>query len=277
MILPDKVTPVYCRIPNLLQQLLPFYDTAIRLVVNFPYLFITNHLMNYIIIDDHETDRMLITALAQNYPDMHLLGSFEHALDAVSSLSVHSPDLLFLDIEMPFISGIDFLRTLQSPPVCIFITSHPDFAVEAFELFALDYILKPITEPRFDAAIARAKTFLDIKQKALQYEHHMEQDAIVVHEGYNTHRILLSDILYLEALKDYTRIFTKEKSYITLGNLSRTLEELNIPHFKRVHRSYAVNAHHLLSIIENNIRIEDKTIPIGKTYRSAVNELKKRH
>lgn len=232
--------------------------------------------MNYIIIDDNETDRMLITALAQKHRDMHLGGSFEHALEAASSISVHPPDLLFLDIEMPFLNGIDFLRTLKNPPVCIFITSHPDFAVDAFELFALDYVLKPITEQRFDAAIARAKTFLDIKQKALRYEHHLELDAIVVHEGYNTHRILLSDIIYLEALKDYTRIFTREKSYITLGNLSRTLEEFNISHFKRVHRSYAINARHLLSIVENNIKIEDKTIPIGKTYRNAVNELKKK-
>lgn len=232
--------------------------------------------MKYLVIDDNETDRMLIAAFAQKHSDMQLSGSFEHPLEAAAHINGHPPDLLFLDIEMPFLNGVDFLRTLKSPPLCIFITGHPDFAIEAFELFALDYILKPITEVRFDAAVARAKTFFDIKRKAEKYEHHLEQDAIIVHEGYDTYRILLSDIVYLEALKDYTRIFTKEKSYVTLGNLSRTLEELNIPHFKRVHRSYVINARHLVSIVENNIMIEDRLIPVGKTYRNIVNELKKK-
>jgi len=231
--------------------------------------------MKYAIIDDDETDRMLIEAFAQSHKELQLQGNFGHPLEAVSFINTYAPDLIFLDIEMPVINGIDFLRSLKNPPLCIFITSHPEFAIEAFELFALDYILKPITEERFHSTIARAKSFLEIKQKALEYEHHIEQDIVVIHEGYETHRIPLSDILYLEALKDYTRIFTKSKSYITLGNLSRTLESFNIPTFTRVHRSYAVNSKHIESFVENNIRIKNTEIPVGKTYRSIVNELRK--
>jgi DNA-binding LytR/AlgR family response regulator len=141
----------------------------------------------------------------------------------------------------------------------------------------LDYIVKPLTQQRFDAAVARARSFFDIRQRALQYEHYIDKDTVVVQEGYDTHKILLSDIVYLEALKDYTRIFTKKRSYVTLGNLSRTLESLSIQHFLRVHRSYAVNARQALSIVDNNIQLEDKMIPIGKTYRNIVNEIKKNY
>lgn len=231
--------------------------------------------MRYIIVDDSDTDRMLLEAYASSDKSLQLQGSFEHPLEAAALINEYPPDLLFLDVEMPLVNGIEFLRSLKSPPLCIFITSHPDFAIEAFELYALDYILKPITELRLQHAITRAKTFLDIKQKALKYEHSIEQDTVIIHEGFETHRVLLSDILYLEALKDYTRIFTKKRTYITLGNLSRTLESFNIPLFARVHRSYAVNSRRIESFIENNIFIENTQIPIGKTYRSVVSELRK--
>lgn len=231
--------------------------------------------MKYVIVDDNDTDRMLIEALAMKHTELALSGSFMNPLDAIGFIRDSPPDLLFLDVEMPIMNGVDFLRSMKHPPLCIFITSHPDFAVEAFELFALDYIVKPLTKERFDASITRVKSFFDIRRKALQYEHHLEQDVIVIQEGYETHRVLLSDIIYLEALKDYTRIFTREKSYITLGNLSRTLEDFNVPQFMRVHRSYAVNAKHIRSIVDQNVKMDHKLIPIGKTYKQAINELRK--
>lgn len=232
--------------------------------------------MKYVIVDDNDTDRMLIEALAMKHPTLALSGGFMNPLEAAGFIRDSAPDLLFLDVEMPLMNGVDFLRSMKHPPLCIFVTSHPDFAVEAFELFALDYIVKPLTQERFDASIARVKSFFDIRRKALQYEHHLEQDIIVIQEGYDTHRVRLSDIIYLEALKDYTRIFTKDKSYITLGNLSRTLEDFNVPQFRRVHRSYAVNARHISGIIDHSIKMDNKVIPIGKTYKHAINEMKKK-
>lgn len=231
--------------------------------------------MKYSLVDDNDTDRMLLEAFAQQHPQLHLQGSFANPLEAISSINNHPPDLLFLDIEMPLLNGIDFLRSLSHPPVCVFISSHPEFAIDAFELFALDYILKPLTQQRFDSTVGRARAYLDIKEKADKYEHHIEEDSIVISEGYATHRIQISDILYLEALKDYTRIFTVTKNYVTLGNLSHSLLNLNIPQFRRVHRSYAVNARHIKSISDNNIIIHKKEIPIGKTYRNIISDLKK--
>ncbi|AEA44554.1 LytR/AlgR family response regulator transcription factor [Fluviicola taffensis] len=231
--------------------------------------------MRYTVIDDNEMDRMIIESFFKQHLDFELFGSFSDPIEAIHQLSNYPPDVLFLDIEMPNLNGIDFLRSLPKPPLCVFITSHPEFALDAFELFALDYILKPLTLDRFEAAVSRIKSFIDIREKALSYEHYLEDDTVIIQEGYNTHRILLSEILYLEALKDYTRIFTKNKSYITLGNISRILESFNTPQFKRVHRSFAINPRYINSIIENNILIGTNQIPIGKTYKSTVSEWKK--
>lgn len=218
---------------------------------------------------------MVIESFFETHPDFELSGSFSDPVESIHQLINHPPDILFLDIEMPAINGIDFLRSLPNPPLCIFITSHPEFALDAFELFALDYILKPLTKDRFDTAVSRIESFIDIRKKALSYEHYLDNDSVIIQEGYDTHRILLSEILYMEALKDYTRIFTKNKSYITLGNISRILEGFNAPQFKRVHRSYAINPKYINSIIENNIYIGNNQIPIGKTYKSTVSEWKK--
>jgi len=218
---------------------------------------------------------MVIESFFETHPGFELSGSFSDPVESIHQLMNHPPDILFLDIEMPAINGIDFLRSLPNPPLCIFITSHPEFALDAFELFALDYILKPLTKDRFDTAVSRIESFIDIRKKALSYEHYLDNDSVIIQEGYDTHRILLSEILYMEALKDYTRIFTKNKSYITLGNISRILEGFNAPQFKRVHRSYAINPKYINSIIENNIYIGNNQIPIGKTYKSTVSEWKK--
>lgn len=231
--------------------------------------------MRYTIIDDNEVERMVIESLFQKHPDFELYGSFSDPVESIHQLKNHPPDVLFLDIEMPAMNGIDFLRSLPNPPLCVFVTSHPEFALDAFELFALDYVLKPLNQERLDTVVSRIKSFIDIRKKALSYEHYLENDSVIIQEGYDTHRILLSEILYIEALKDYTRIFTKNKSYITLGNISRILDGFNAPQFKRVHRSYAINPKYINSIIENNIYIGNNQIPIGKTYKSTVSEWKK--
>lgn len=231
--------------------------------------------MRYAIVDDNETDRLMIEALAAKHPELVLAAGFENPLDAVAFIRDSPPDLLFLDVEMPLMDGPAFLRTLASPPPCIFITSHPDYAVEAFELFAIDYILKPLKQERFDAAINRFLAYHTIKQKALQYEHLVEQDTITVHEGYDTHRIRLSDIIYLEALKDYTRIFTTTRSYITLGSLGTIVDSLNVNNIKRVHRSYAVHAGKIESILDNSVMIGKIAIPVGKTFRKELTAFRK--
>ena len=233
--------------------------------------------MRYAIIDDNETDRLMIEALAAKHNNMLLAGSFAHPLEAVAFIRDHPPELLFLDVEMPVMNGPDFLRSIPHPPLCIFITSHPDYAVEAYELFAIDYLMKPLKQERFDASVARAEAYLAMQQKAENYALLVEQNTIVIHEGYNAHRVLLSDIIYLEALKDYTRIFTAGRSYMALGSLGSTLETLNVQHLKRVHRSYAVQVGKIRSITDHSLMVDDITIPVGKTYRKEVSAYRKEH
>lgn len=232
--------------------------------------------MKYIVIDDSETDRMVIEAIAANYHDLECAASFANPLEAVSFIVAHKPDLLFLDIEMPLINGVDFLRSLKTPPLCVFITSHPEFAIDAFELFALDYILKPITPERFDAAFKRVKSYLNIQAKAMRYEHFIQKDTITIHEGYDTYRLPLSDITHLEALKDYTKIYTAQKNYIASGNIGTFVQSINVNQIIRVHRSYAVNSSKIDGFVENDIVIGDAKIPVGKTYKKAVNEIRKK-
>lgn len=231
--------------------------------------------MRYVIVDDNETDRLTIEAMAAKHADMQLAAAFEHPLEAAAFIRESAPELLFLDVEMPLMNGPDFLRSIVHPPPCIFITSHPDYAVEAFELYAIDYILKPLRQERFDAAIARVQAYLAIHRKAIQYEHLVERDTIIIHEGYDTHKVLLSDIIYLEALKDYTRIFTTSRSYITLGSIGTIVESLNINHIRRVHRSYAVHAGKINSFQDNSIMVGNINIPVGKTFRKDITALRK--
>jgi len=234
-----------------------------------------NYFMKYVIVDDNETDRLTIEALAGFHRDMKLMAAFEHPLEAAAFIRDNPPDLLFLDVEMPLMNGPDFLRTMANPPACIFITSHPDYAVEAFELLAIDYLLKPLRKERFDVAIERFKTWQGIRQNALRYEHLVAQDTIIIHEGYDAHKVLLSDITYLEALKDYTRIFTTTRSYITLGSIGVIIENLNVNNIKRVHRSYAVNAGKIASITESSLMIGNVSIPVGKTFKKDITAFRK--
>lgn len=217
----------------------------------------------------------MIQALARQYPFLKMAGCFLNPLEAVAFIRDNPPDLLFLDVEMPVMNGTDFLRSLTNPPSCIFITSHPDYAVEAFDLFAIDYILKPVKKERFHRAITRMQDYAAIQEKALAYEHHVKSETMVIHEGYDTHKILLSDIIYMEALRDYTRIFTTNKTYITLGNLGTIVGSLNFCSIRRVHRSYAVHTDKIESILENSVVAGKITIPVGRTYRKDISDIKK--
>lgn len=221
----------------------------------------------YAIVDDQEVDRLLIEAMAAKYPDFILIGSFENPLAAMALLRDNPTDLLFLDVEMPIMSGPEFLRGLAHPPPCVFITSHPDYAVEAFELYAIDYILKPLKQERFDASIQRFLAYQEIRKKADYYELHLASDTITIREGYDTYRVNVKDVLYLEALKDYTRIFTTNKSYITLGSLGTIVENFPVDIVKRIHRSYAVNTLKIASIKDYTVQVCGVELPVGKTFR----------
>jgi len=228
---------------------------------------------NTIIVDDNEIDQLHTHLYAKRYPFLNIVGRFSAAADALVFLQNNKVDVLLLDIDMAGMTGHELRRQLGQEQACIFITSYPDYAVESFELAALDFLLKPIKADRFDKAMERLQTYLDIVQKASRFEGSLGPNAIFIKDGHEQVKVQLHDILYLEALKDYTRIVTTQKKYCVLSLLGNLLQETAFKTFIRIHRSYAVQKDFINKVTSQEVFLKDITLPIGRTYRDALNHL----
>lgn len=226
-----------------------------------------------IIIEDNDVDREALIHYLRDYSFLHINASFSNPVEALEILNNSKIDLLFSDIDMPGISGIDFFKTLKNPPLCIFVTVHPEYAIEAFDVQAVDYIMKPIRIERLDKAIHRTLELMEIKSKALQYTINFEKDSLMIKEGTTSSKVFIGDILYLEALTNYTKVITEKKKYITLQNLKGFLEFLPKEKFVRIHRSYAVAIDKVEEVTASEIKIGGQALPLGKTYRQSVKNL----
>ena len=229
---------------------------------------------NCIIVDDDEIDRLSTLSLVRRYPYINILGVFDSALKALEFSKSSPPDILFLDIDMPEINGLEFRKQLNTVPVCIFITSYPDYAVDGFELEALDFLVKPVSADRFEKCMTRLQQFMEIRQKAALLDYHLGADAIYIKEGHDQIKIQLKDILYLEALKDFTGIVTLQKKYCVLNSLGNLLKEKDFQSFIRIHRSYAVQKHFVKRIHNSEVMINDMAIPVGRSYKETLDQLK---
>jgi DNA-binding LytR/AlgR family response regulator len=232
--------------------------------------------LSCIIIDDDELDLYFIRDLVLRYSDLRLAGCYSNALESMETLRTTAIDLLFVDIDMPIINGINFLKTLENPPLCIFVTSHVEYALEAFDVHAIDYLLKPVRKERFDIAVRRASEFFSVREKALHYELRFEKETIIIKEGNTVNNVSVDELIYLEALANYTKVVTRTRKYITLKNLKNFLEELPGEEFVRIHRSYAAAKSKIESLHSDEITVDGFVLPIGKTYRKNIsNALRK--
>jgi DNA-binding LytR/AlgR family response regulator len=161
---------------------------------------------------------------------------------------------------------------LKTNSLCIFITAHPEYALEGFEAHALDYIVKPLKFERFEKAILRAKEYLEIKKKAILYDLEFGNNLLTIKEGTTIIQIKINDIIYLEALGDYTKIITPDKKYLTLHNLKNFIEKLPEKKFVRIHRSFAVAKDKITRLDQNELILEKVKLPIGKTFRREMNK-----
>lgn len=221
-----------------------------------------------IIIDDDEIDRLTVVSYAKRFPLLKIVGVFENPQDALQIIEKEKIDILFLDIDMPTINGMDFRKKTMHIPVCIYITAHPEHAVESFELEALDFIIKPIKIDRFTQTITRIESFLEIKTKAQLFESSIGGDTIYIKEGHKQTKVKLHDILYLEALKDYTLIITNNKRHCVLTSIGNLLKEIHFESFIRIHRSFAIQKQYIDKITINNIVLNNNvTLPIGRSYK----------
>jgi DNA-binding LytR/AlgR family response regulator len=232
-------------------------------------------IIRFIAIDDNPIDLLMLKEYAASFPFLEHCGSFSSPAEGLAATQTLQPDLVFLDIEMPGMTGLDVLRQIRDKvPVAVFITSHPEFALEGFQLSALDYILKPVTAERFAHTARRLEEYWDMKQKAISYEVLFENESLTIKEGHNQVKLPQQDIIYLEAMQDYTKVVTEKKNYLTLTTLTGFLEKISNNNFLRVHRSYAVAIKKIKELHSDKVVCGNSVIPIGKTYRSSIAQLK---
>lgn len=210
--------------------------------------------LNCVVVDDSSIQRMIIAKLVNNHPNLHLIGDFSNAIDAKYCISVHSVDLIFLDIEMPVISGFDFLDGLKAKPQIIFITSKAEYAMKAFDYNATDYLQKPIALDRFNASVKRALNFHLLKKE------NQEEDGehIFIKSNLKKLKIFTAKIKWIEAFGDYVKVVTEDDSNLVLSTMKSFEKDLSKDKFIRVHKSYIIN-------IDKVDRFNSKFAEIGLT------------
>lgn len=226
-----------------------------------------------VIVDDNELDRLTIMSFTRRYPFLRIGGTFASATQALEAIQKINPDVLMLDVDMPGSSGLELRKQLGQVPACIFITAHPEYALESFEAAALDFLVKPLRSERFEKSMERLEQFLDIHYKAGLLEHTLEEDALFIKDGHDHIKLHMQDILYLEALKDYTGIITRQKKYCVLTPLGNLLKEKTFHRFVRIHRSYAIQKQSVSRITSKEIIVNGLTLPIGRSYKDGLDQL----
>ncbi len=235
--------------------------------------------MRCILIDDEPLAINVVMSYCENLGSLEVVGSFTNVLDAIAFLGKEKVDLVFTDIEMPQINGIDFIKSIDQKPLFIYMTAYPEYALEGFELNAVDYLVKPIPFPRFVKAVNRARErFEQTHTIPTDFSQHVTsaggeaktaQNFIFVKSDYGSVKIEHKDIKYIQGLKDYLKIYTTTaKPILTLMSFKEIQSKLPESDFVRVHRSYLINLSKIETIQRNRILIEDERIPIGESYKS---------
>jgi len=226
-----------------------------------------------IIVDDNELDRLTVVSHARRVLFLQIAGAFGSSAKALEFAQKDPPDVLFLDIDMPGINGLELRKQLEQIPACIFITSYPEYALESFEAAAFDFLIKPIRSERFEKCMSRLKEFLEIRHKAGLLDYTLGDDTIFIKDGHDQIKLQLHDVIYLEALKDYTGIVTPQKKYCVLTPLGSLLKEKSFGSFIRIHRSYAVQKHFIRKITPKEVMVNNLLLPIGRTYKDSLDQL----
>lgn len=229
---------------------------------------------NCLIVDDEDVDRLMVVSFAKKFPQLNIVGTCKSVDEAFSILEKTAIDVLFLDIDMPESNGVALRKRAMEVPVCIFITGHSEYAVESFELETLDFIVKPLRFERFEKAIQRIDQFLEIKEKASLFELSIGDDVIFIKEGNEKSKIKLFDILYLEALKDYTLLVTEQKKHCIWSNIGSLLRQDPFTSFTRIHRSFAIQKQFVKKVSAQEIMLSNNVlIPVGRSYKESVKQL----
>lgn len=225
--------------------------------------------MKALIVDDNDIARTTLAHLAKQVPDLTIVQEFSNAMEAYHFIQKNEVDLLFLDIEMPEMTGIELTKSLSGKDtIIIFTSSKKEYAIEAFELNIADYILKPISPVRFLQAVEKAQAILDSRK---DHVHISNDEFLFVRDANVTRRLKLEDILYAEAMGDYVKFYTKEKMFAIHGKMKTAEERLPKNGFIRVHRSFIVSVSKIDTLQDGGIVINGTFIPVADAYRKALN------
>ncbi len=228
-----------------------------------------------LIVDDEHLARTLLTTYLDKLPQLKLVSSCENAIEALTVLQREHIDILFLDIQMPDLSGLELIRSLSYKPLTIFTTAYAEHALAGYELSVIDYLLKPISFERFVQAVNKATQQLQLKAKAEQNLNATPaalpkpgQDHFFAKVDYKLVKVYYAEILYIEGLREYVSIYTADRRLIVYQAMKHLTEILPAEQFVRVHKSYIVSFSKITSLYGNTIEIGEKQIPIGKSYKA---------
>jgi len=224
-------------------------------------------------IDDEPLALEIIKKYVADYPSLKMVNTFEDAISGAEYLKRNPVDVLFVDINMPDITGVDLVRSLDEKPMIIFTTAYKKFAFEGFELEALDYLLKPINSNRFGAAVHKAIDYYQFKHT----DHTAEDEHIYVHSEYRVIKIGIRDIEYIESMQDYIKIhlLSAEKPILTLMSLKSIIGKIPATQFIRIHRSFVVAKAQIRSIYNRKVKLRNIELPVGTNYADFIKDWSK--
>lgn len=233
-----------------------------------------------VLVDDEPLALDVLATYIERVDGLELTARCDNALKAFEVLRNHTVDLIFLDIQMPKLDGIDFLKTLQNPPKVIFTTAYREYALEAFDLDVVDYLLKPIPFGRFLKALSKAfgqiqntTQNLSLNASNEEYEPYISTDTLIVKSDKKMIKINLKDIIYIESLKDYVIIHLSDKRVVTKQKISFLEQKLMDNNFLRIHRSFLVSTSKISAFTQSHIEISGQELPIGRSYKSEVGKI----
>lgn len=223
-----------------------------------------------IIVDDEPLAIEIVESYLEKIDQIRLLGTFRNAVDAFAFLQQQPVDLIFLDIQMPKLSGLDFIRTLKHPPRVIFTTAFRDYAIEGFELEVVDYLLKPIPFDRFLKAVAKVLHQPTAPLVAATKQDIQSDDYVYFKVDKKMVKTRMAEVLYIESVKDYVKVRTADKEIVTQQKISYLEESLPRPQFLRIHRSFIINVEKIDAYSATDVEIGKFSVPIGRNYKNDV-------
>lgn len=216
--------------------------------------------VNCLIVDDEPLSQEVLADFIATCPELELAGICNDALEASEMIKNGKIDLLFLDINMPKLSGIGFVKSLPNPPFFIFVTAYPEYALEGFEVDAMDYLLKPVSFERFRKSVNRVL-------ERLTQNSDSENGHIMLRADKKKYRLNYADILFLEAQGDYVKFYTSEKKLMVHGRLKEFYEQLSVKNFVQIHKSYVINISKVLFLEGNSVKIDKHRLPVSLNFK----------